>query len=513
MEATSPGPSPTALKTSSSIAAFNAAVRWCACTISKTRPGFNGASAPFPGCITNLLFPSCQDGYRGSPKPSCQSLSPAAFVRARISNAQPAALSLASSAILPVLRVPPQRRPARRNRMRPQAGRFYRRPSNLDFRDCSSDRSAGPECRTGMRTARKQAMPPRIEDLRIKWTKVVLPPVFLEEDLPITETSTATIFNSRTDISNILKGRDPRLLVLVGPCSIHDTKAAREYAGLLKTAIAEFSHELRIVMRVYFEKPRTTIGWKGLINDPYLDQSYRINDGLRLARHLLLHLAEMGVPTGTEFLDMISPQYIAGLVSWGAIGARTTESQVHRQLVSGVSCPVGFKNGTSGYVQIAIDAILSAAHSHAFLGYTKLGQSAIYVTTGNPDCHIILRGGKKLVNYDAESVATTAAKMVRAGIQPRIMIDFSHANCGKDYRRQPIVCHDVAAQIAGSGGKRGDTRIMGVMIESNLIAGAQKLIPGQPLVYGQSITDGCIDWAETYGLLKELAAAVRARRR
>ncbi len=221
------------------------------------------------------------------------------------------------------------------------------------------------------------------------------PPVFLEEDLPITENSTATIFNTRTEIGHILKGRDTRLLVLVGPCSIHDTKAAREYAALLKSAIAEFNHDLRIVMRVYFEKPRTTVGWKGLINDPHLDQSFKINDGLRLARHLLLDLAEMGVPTGTEFLDMISPQYIAGLVSWGAIGARTTESQVHRQLVSGVSCPVGFKNATSGDVQVAIDAILSAADSHTFLGHTKHGQSAIFVTTGNPDCHIILRGGSK----------------------------------------------------------------------------------------------------------------------
>jgi 3-deoxy-7-phosphoheptulonate synthase len=297
------------------------------------------------------------------------------------------------------------------------------------------------------------------------------------------------------------------LLVLVGPCSIHDTTAAREYAALLKSAIAEFSADLRIVMRVYFEKPRTTVGWKGLINDPYLDQSYKINDGLRQARHLLLDLAEMGVPTGTEFLDMISPQYIAGLVSWGAIGARTTESQVHRQLVSGISCPVGFKNATSGDVQIAIDAVLSAAHSHTFLGHTKHGQSAIFVTTGNPDCHIILRGGSRTVNYTAESVAQTAGQMEKAGIQPRIMIDFSHANSNKDYRRQAIVCHDVARQIA-----EGNPNIIGVMMESNLVAGAQKLLPGQPLVYGQSITDACIDWPETHGLLTELAAAVRARR-
>jgi 3-deoxy-7-phosphoheptulonate synthase len=345
------------------------------------------------------------------------------------------------------------------------------------------------------------------EDIRIQWTKVVLPPVFLEEERPVTEAASATIYDARGEISAILNEQDTRLLVLAGPCSIHDTQAAREYAGLLKAAIEEFSAELRIVMRVYFEKPRTTVGWKGLINDPHLDQSYKINDGLRLARHLLLDLAEMGVPAGTEFLDVISPQYIAGLVSWGAIGARTTESQVHRQLVSGVSCPVGFKNGTSGNVQIAVDAILSAAHSHSFLGLTKTGQSAILVTTGNPDCHIILRGGRGTVNYTAESVAETAAQMEKAGLQPRIMIDFSHANSSKDHRRQSLVCHDVAGQIAA-----GDRHIMGVMIESNLVAGAQPLIPGQPLVYGQSITDACIDWAETYTLLKELAAAVRARR-
>jgi 3-deoxy-7-phosphoheptulonate synthase len=345
------------------------------------------------------------------------------------------------------------------------------------------------------------------EDIRIQWTKVVLPPVFLEEESPVTEAASATIYDARNDITEILGGRDSRLLVLVGPCSIHDTKAAREYAALLRSAIAEFSSELRIVMRVYFEKPRTIVGWKGLINDPYLDQSFKINDGLRLARRLLLDLAEMGVPTGTEFLDMISPQYIAGLVSWGAIGARTTESQVHRQLVSGVSCPVGFKNATSGDVQVAIDAIQSAAHSHTFLGHTKYGQSAIFVTTGNPDCHIILRGGRGMVNYTAQSVAEASEKMKKSGIAPRIMIDFSHANSNKDYRRQAIVCHDVAQQIAD-----GNQDIMGVMIESSLVAGAQKLVPGQPLVYGQSITDACIDWAETHTLLTELAAAIRTRR-
>jgi 3-deoxy-7-phosphoheptulonate synthase len=335
----------------------------------------------------------------------------------------------------------------------------------------------------------------------------VLPPVFLEEEFPVTEAATSTIFNARGEITQILNRHDPRLLVLVGPCSIHDTKAAREYAGLLKAAIDEFSADLRIVMRVYLEKPRTTIGWKGLINDPHLDQSYKINDGLRLARRLLLDLAEMGVPTGTEFLDMISPQYIAGLVSWGAIGARTTESQVHRQLVSGVSCPVGFKNATSGDVQVAIDAIQSAANSHTFLGHTKHGQSAIFVTAGNPECHIILRGGRNLVNYTADCVAQTAAQMKKAAIHPNIMIDFSHANSSKDYRRQAAVCHDVAGQIA-----QGNPNIIGVMIESNLVAGAQKLIPSQPLVYGQSITDACIDWPETHKMLAELAGSVRARR-
>ena len=345
------------------------------------------------------------------------------------------------------------------------------------------------------------------EDIRIQWTKVVLPPVFLEEELPVTEAASETIFTTRQEITAILNGRDDRLIVLCGPCSIHDPKAAREYAALLKTAIDEHSRDLRIVMRVYFEKPRTTIGWKGLINDPHLDGTFKINDGLRLARHLLLDLAQMGVPTGTEFLDMISPQYIAGLVGWGAIGARTSESQVHRQLVSGVSCPVGFKNATSGDVQVAVDAVLSASYSHTFLGHTHHGQSAIFVTTGNPDCHIILRGGRKSVNYTADCVAQATAQMQEAGLAPRIMIDFSHANSQKDYKRQALVCRDVAAQVAA-----GSRPIIGVMMESNLVAGAQKLVPGRPLVYGQSITDACIDWAETRTLLAELAAAVRSRR-
>jgi 3-deoxy-7-phosphoheptulonate synthase len=345
------------------------------------------------------------------------------------------------------------------------------------------------------------------EDIRIKWTKVVLPPVFLEEERPTSEAASETTFTARAEITDILNGRDDRLIVLAGPCSIHDVKAAREYGALLQAAIREFSADLRIVMRVYFEKPRTTIGWKGLINDPYLDQSYKINDGLRLARNLLLDLAEMGVPAGTEFLDMISPQYIAGLVAWGAIGARTTESQVHRELVSGVSCPVGFKNGTSGDVQVAIDACLSASYGHNFLGHTKHGQTAIFVTSGNPDCHIILRGGRKSTNYSTEAVTEAASLMERAGLPARIMIDFSHANSAKDYRRQGEVCRDVAAQVAA-----GNKAIMGVMIESNLVAGAQKLNSGKPTVYGQSVTDACIDWPETRRMLEELAGAVRARR-
>ena len=323
----------------------------------------------------------------------------------------------------------------------------------------------------------------------------------------MTDATSATVFQTRNAICDVLAGRDKRLIVVVGPCSIHDTKAAREYATKLKEVINEVSSELIVVMRVYFEKPRTTIGWKGLINDPYLDNSYKINDGLRMARRLLLDLAEMGVPAGTEFLDMISPQYVAALVSWGAIGARTTESQIHRQLVSGLSCPVGFKNATSGDVQIAIEAMLSAAHTHTFLGHTKYGQSAIFVTNGNPDTHVILRGGRKTVNYTAEAVSEVCAKLERCKQKPEVMIDCSHANCEKDYTRQGAVCRDVAAQVAG-----GEKRIIGLMIESSLVAGSQKMVEGKALVYGQSITDACIGWDETRGLLKELAAAVKVGR-
>lgn len=345
-------------------------------------------------------------------------------------------------------------------------------------------------------------------NLRIKSSRIVLPPIFLEEELPVTENASRTVFEARRQIVDILNGSDDRLVVVVGPCSIHDPIAAREYAGLLKEAIAELAGELMIVMRVYFEKPRTTLGWKGLINDPFFDESFRISDGLRIARRLLLDLAEMGVPAGTEFLDMISPQYVSDLVSWGAIGARTTESQVHRQLASGLSCPVGFKNGTSGNVQIAIDAILSANHPHTFLGTSETGQAAILLTSGNPDCHLILRGGRQTTNYDSGSVASTVDKMKKAKAKPRIMIDCSHANSGKDYRKQGSVCRSVSEQIGSSA----EHPIMGVMIESNLVEGSQPLVSGKALVYGQSITDACIDWAETEVLLRELAGAVQKRR-
>ena len=323
----------------------------------------------------------------------------------------------------------------------------------------------------------------------------------------MTDAASDTVFETRKAICDVLAGVDKRLIVVVGPCSIHDTKAAREYAAKLKDVMTKVSKELVIVMRVYFEKPRTTIGWKGLINDPYLDNSYKINDGLRMARRLLLDIAEMGVPAGTEFLDMISPQYVASLVSWGAIGARTTESQIHRQLVSGLSCPVGFKNATSGDVQIAIEAMLSAAHPHTFLGHSKYGQSAIFVTNGNTDTHVILRGGSKMVNYTAAAVAEVCAKLEKCKQKPQVMIDCSHANSQKDHTKQGAVCRDVAAQVAG-----GERRIIGLMIESSLVAGAQKLVEGKALTYGQSITDACIGWDETEGLLLELAAAVKSGR-
>ena len=347
----------------------------------------------------------------------------------------------------------------------------------------------------------------RTEDLRIQRTKVVLPPVFLEEELPTSESAAETVYRARAEVTRILEGKDNRLVVIAGPCSIHNPEAAIDYAKLLKQASEKYSRELCIIMRVYFEKPRTTVGWKGLINDPYLDGSFKINDGLRIARRLLLDLAELGVPAGTEFLDMIIPQYMAGLVSWGAIGARTTESQGHRELVSGLSCPVGFKNGTSGNVQIAVEAVQAAGHPHTFLGHTKHGQSAIFFTAGNPHCHVILRGGRKTTNYDAASIEQSCLILDKAGLPRRVMIDCSHANSSKDHTRQPAVCREVASQIAA-----GNRHIFGVMLESNLVEGTQKLVKGKALAYGQSITDACMGWETTEALLGELAAAVRARK-
>jgi 3-deoxy-7-phosphoheptulonate synthase len=311
---------------------------------------------------------------------------------------------------------------------------------------------------------------------------------------------------ARNAIHAILNATDDRLLVIVGPCSIHDPIAAVDYAERLAALREQLADRLEIVMRVYFEKPRTTVGWKGLINDPDLDNSFNINKGLRLARNLLAALNNLGLPAGTEFLDLTTPQYIADLVAWAAIGARTTESQIHRELASGLSCPVGFKNGTDGDVRIAADAVRSASHPHHFMAVTKGGRSAIAATSGNEDCHIILRGGKA-PNYDADSVELAAAELSRAGLTPRIMIDASHANSGKRPENQPKVVADVARQISA-----GDARIMGVMIESNLVAGRQDVLPGAPLTYGQSITDGCIDWSTTVQALNVLAGAVAARR-
>jgi 3-deoxy-7-phosphoheptulonate synthase len=344
------------------------------------------------------------------------------------------------------------------------------------------------------------------DDLRIREIKELSPPDDVLREFVITESAAKTVYETRQAIHRILHGADDRMLVIAGPCSIHDVKAAKEYAGRLKEARSQLADDLLVVMRVYFEKPRTTVGWKGLINDPHLDGSFNINQGLRIGRQLLLELNEMGVPAGCEFLDMITPQYIADLVSWGAIGARTTESQVHRELASGLSCPVGFKNGTDGNVKIALDAIRAAHAPHHFLSVTKAGHSAIVSTTGNEDCHMILRGGYR-PNYDAESVDGAARNLASAGIPARIMIDFSHGNSGKEPEKQVDVGHAVAAQVA-----QGDARIFGVMVESHLKAGRQDLIPGKQLIYGLSITDACVGWEDTRALLDSLADAVRQRR-
>ncbi|MGF1741930.1 3-deoxy-7-phosphoheptulonate synthase AroG [Vibrio profundum] len=345
------------------------------------------------------------------------------------------------------------------------------------------------------------------DDVRINRVKELLPPVAVLEKYPATETASSTTFQSRQAIHNILNDKDDRLLVIVGPCSIHDPVAALEYGRRLKVLRDELGDRLEIVMRVYFEKPRTTVGWKGLINDPYLNDTFKLNDGLRIGRKLLLDLTDMGLPTASEFLDMITPQYVADLISWGAIGARTTESQVHRELASGMSCPVGFKNGTDGNIKIASDAIRSASASHHFLSVTKYGHSAIVETAGNGDCHIILRGGKE-PNYSAEHVSEIKDQLVASGLPQKVMIDFSHANSSKQYQRQKLVSEDVGAQVA-----KGDKAIFGVMIESHLVEGRQDLIDGCAEVYGQSITDACLGWQDTEQVLRQLADSVEQRRK
>jgi 3-deoxy-7-phosphoheptulonate synthase len=351
-------------------------------------------------------------------------------------------------------------------------------------------------------------MPVRTRDLRVESIRPLLPPGILIEELPLGERAAQTVSRAREAIGRILNREDDRILVVVGPCSIHDPKAAREYGRRLKQVTDGLASDLHIVMRVYFEKPRTTVGWKGLINDPHLNGSYAINEGLRIGRRLLLDLLELGVPNGCEFLDPISPQFTSDLVSWGAIGARTTESQTHRELASGLSMPVGFKNGTDGSVQIAIDALRAVAHPHSFLGVTEQGLAGIVVTRGNPDCHVILRGGQSGPNYDAMSVQKTLAALRDAGLPPRLMIDTSHGNSEKDFRRQPSVAREVAAQIA-----QGETGIIGLMMESFLVDGRQDLVDPSGLTYGQSITDACMGWDMTVPVLEELAQAVRARRK
>ena len=349
-------------------------------------------------------------------------------------------------------------------------------------------------------------MPKSTDDLRIKELRELRTPAEVIAEFPRTDIATKTVIASRHALHDIIHGVDDRLAVIVGPCSIHDPVAAMDYARRLTELRSRLSGTLEIVMRVYFEKPRTTIGWKGLINDPNLDGSFDIDNGLRIARNLLRDISDLGMPAACEFLDMTTPQYIADLVSWAAIGARTTESQVHRELASGLSSPVGFKNGTDGNVKIAIDAVGAARHPHHFLAVTKTGRSAIASTTGNEDSHIILRGGKT-PNYDAASVDAACAELVAAGLPPAVMIDASHANSSKQPENQPLVLDEIGRQLAS-----GDRRIIGVMLESNLVAGRQNLVPGRDLVYGQSITDGCIGWDTTVGVLERLAAAVAARR-
>ena len=346
------------------------------------------------------------------------------------------------------------------------------------------------------------------DDVRIKELRPLLPPAILMEEIPASERACLIVAQARRAISQILRGADDRLLVVVGPCSIHDPVAGLEYAERLAKVAAQHANELLIVMRVYFEKPRSTIGWKGLINDPHLDDSYAINTGLRLARKFLLQVTELGLPAGTEFLDPITPQFLADLVAWGAIGARTSESQVHRELASGLSMPVGFKNGTDGTLQVAIDGVHSSGHAHHFLSVTKQGVAAIVATAGNPDCHVILRGGAGGPNYDASAVADAVRQVAKAGLAPHVMVDCSHANSDKNHERQPAVVAAVAQQIAA-----GSRPICGVMLESFLVDGRQDHQVGKPLTYGQSITDRCMSWERSEPLFPLLAAAVRARRR
>ncbi len=345
------------------------------------------------------------------------------------------------------------------------------------------------------------------DDLRIAGIKPLIPPAILMEELPISEPASATVSRRRDEVRAALEGRDDRLVVVAGPCSIHEPESALEYADRLREAAGPLAGDLIVLMRVYFEKPRTTVGWKGLINDPGLDDTFRINQGLRTARRLLLDLADLGLGAGTEFLDTITPQFIADLVSWGAIGARTTESQVHRELASGLSMPVGFKNGTGGSTQLAVDAIKAAQGAHHFLSVTKQGISAIVATTGNDACHVILRGASAGPNYDRRTVDALAGRLDEEGLPHRVMIDFSHGNSEKDHQRQSAVADEVAAQIAA-----GSDHIFGVMMESHLAEGRQDLVPGRAPVYGQSITDACMSWEQTAQVLELLAEAVRRRR-
>jgi 3-deoxy-7-phosphoheptulonate synthase len=345
------------------------------------------------------------------------------------------------------------------------------------------------------------------DDLRIAETKELIAPMHIHEQFPLTEQAAETTATARLEIQAAMSGDDDRLVLVVGPCSIHDPKSALEYAERLRGLKQELEKELVMVMRVYFEKPRTTVGWKGLINDPDLDSSFSVNKGLGIARNLLLSINNLGVPAGCEYLDLITPQYTGDIVSWGAIGARTTESQCHRELASGLSCPVGFKNGTDGNLKIAVDAIGAASNAHHFLSVTKEGRTAIVASTGNEFTHIILRGGSDEPNYSESHVEQASQMLINAGLRPNIMVDFSHANSYKTPSRQREVCQNVCQQIVD-----GESRVFGVMIESHLVEGNQKVVEGQPLVYGQSITDGCIGWAETEELCRNLANAVRSRR-